>query len=235
MTPDDEEDEDKGFLQRRWPMLVAVVLVAGIVGWFVFGKKSAPKRRAPEISMVSLVPPPPPPPTPPPTPPPVEEPPPEQPEETIEQPDFQPEEKPVDEPPPDAPADEPPLGTDIVGDGADNGFGLAAGGGGGRIGGTGAGGGGSKFGWYAGKVQTCVVQALRTHPKTRSASMTVTLRIWADPVSGRITRAALSGSSGDPAVDRILCDEILTGLQLPEPPPADMPMPINLRISARRP
>jgi hypothetical protein len=35
-------------------------------------------------------------------------------------------------------------------------------------------------------------------------------------------------------VDTAIENEVLNGLVLNEPPPDDMPMPINLRISARK-
>ena len=98
----------------------------------------------------------------------------------------------------------------------------------------GSGGGGTKFGWYAGKVQSSVASALRNHRRTRSAKLSIKVRIWADS-SGRVTRASLEGTSGDPATDSAITNEILTGLQLPEAPPQDMPMPIVMRISAKRP
>ena len=41
--------------------------------------------------------------------------------------------------------------------------------------------------------------------------------------------------SGNTAVDQAIENQVLDGLQLPEAPPADMPMPITLRISARKP
>lgn len=129
------------------------------------------------------------------------------------------------------------MGSNITGDGPPDSFGLVGRGGGGLIGGTGTGsrqGGGSKYGWYAGKVQSHIAGTLRQHRKTRASSMNIKVRIWADS-SGRISRAALAGSTGDPDLDRALTDEILTGLVLPEPPPEDMPMPIVMRISARRP
>ena len=62
--------------------------------------------------------------------------------------------------------------------------------------------------------------------------MTVTAKIWADE-TGRITRASVSGGSGDPAINAALQNEVLTGLQLQSPPPAGMKMPINLRLTAR--
>jgi hypothetical protein len=52
--------------------------------------------------------------------------------------------------------------------------------------------------------------------------------------TARITRLRLSISTGDRAVDTAIENEVLNGLVLNEPPPDDMPMPINLRISARK-
>ena len=100
--------------------------------------------------------------------------------------------------------------------------------------GNGAGSGRSKYGWYAGQVQTVVTQALQRHKKTRAAALSLKVRIWVD-TSGCVTRVALSGSSGDPAVDRALQNEILNGLQLQQAPPEGMPMPIVMRIAAKRP
>jgi TonB family protein len=126
------------------------------------------------------------------------------------------------------------MGTNIEGPGND-GFGLAKGGGGGLIGGTGGGGKkGSKYGAYGAQVQSSVVQALRSHKKTKSAAMNVTARIWLD-ASGRVTRATLSGSSGDPGTDAAIREEILTGLKFQAPPPDGMPMPIVMRLKATRP
>ncbi len=64
--------------------------------------------------------------------------------------------------------------------------------------------------------------------------MNVTARIWLD-ATGRITRATLAGSTGDPATDTAIRQEILTGLQLQAPPPDGMPMPIVMRLKATRP
>jgi len=233
----EEEDleEEPGFFQRfRVPVVLGVVLLLGAGMFLLFGKKAEPKRKA-SVSMVSLMPvlPPPPPPTPQPTPPPQEQPTPE-----TKQPEFQAEEKPenaqMDEPKSETPEEVSPLGSNIQGDGAD-GFGLR-GSGNGIVGGkgNGKGAGGTKWGWYAGQVQSRVVEALGKHRRTRSSTLSVKVRIWADS-TGRITRATLDGTSGDPAVDKSIQSEILTGLQLQEPPPEDMPMPIVMRITAKRP
>jgi outer membrane biosynthesis protein TonB len=129
------------------------------------------------------------------------------------------------------PKDEPPLGTGIKGDGPDS-YGLSDKAGNGRIGGNS--GNGSKWGWYASQVQSRIQEAMQRNRKTRSASLSVSVRVWPDS-TGRIARAQLAGSTGDSGLDAAIRDEILTGLQLQEPPPAGMPAPITLRLAARRP
>jgi outer membrane biosynthesis protein TonB len=139
------------------------------------------------------------------------------------------EEKPQEKPDP-APA----ISTSLKGNGPDT-FGLAHSGGGTTIGGSGSARSGSRWGWYAGGVQAKIKDALQGNRRTRAAKFTgLQVRIWSD-ANGRINRAELKGSTGDPAVDNAIRNDVLTGLQLQEPPPADMPMPITLRISAQRP
>ena len=106
----------------------------------------------------------------------------------------------------------------------------------GMIGGTGngPGGGGSRWGWYAGQVQNRIADALRKNAHTSSATMNIQVKVWPDS-TGRIGRAQLVGSTGDRVMDDAIKNEVLTGLQLQEPPPADMPVPITLRLNARRP
>jgi len=217
-----------------WIAVGAAALVAvGAGAFFLLGGESKPKKKTSTIvNVMPVLPPPPPPPTPPPTPPPAPpdpvEPPPDAPEFVEETtPDSPP------EPEPEAPA---PMGSNIQGDGPPDGFGLVGKGGGGMIGGRGTGGGGnaSRFGWYAGRVQNTVSTAVRSHRATRSSTLSIKARIWVD-ASGRVTRASLEGSSGDPEVDQALQREILNGLQLPDPPPEGMPMPIVMRINAARP
>ncbi len=48
------------------------------------------------------------------------------------------------------------------------------------------------------------------------------------------TRATLAGTTSDPVLDQTIRDEVLNGLQLPQPPPSDMPMPIIMRIAESR-
>jgi hypothetical protein len=147
------------------------------------------------------------------------------------------EQTPVDriEDPMETPVEAPDdaLGTNIAGNGPD--MGLRAGGGNGgsrkqsgftrRVG---------KWDRFAVTVQNTIAETLRRNAGVRSAAFSLKVRVWAD-ANGRITRAQLMGSSGTSTVDQAIKDQVLVGLQLPEPPPADMPMPINMRISARNP
>ena len=220
---DDEPVEaPQGFLRRyRVGISVIGLLLVGAVVVAKLASNGGGASRHDSITIVSLPPPPPPPPqfTPPP-------PPPQQEEQKMEQPMIKEDQPKVAEPP----KDEPPLGTNIKGDGHDS-FGLGSGPGNGRIGPAGN---GSKWGWYASQVSSRIQAALQQNRKTRSASMSVNVRVWPDS-TGRITRAQLAGSTGDAALDNALRDEVLTGLQLQEPPPAGMPAPIVLRVAAHRP
>jgi TonB family protein len=224
----DDPFGDEPLEKARWrrylvPGLVIIGLLAG--GAVLISKVSSggtEMSRRDAITMVSLPPPPSPPPPPPPT---ANTPPPTEAQQRIEQPMIK-EEQAKAEPP----KDEPPLGTGIKGSGPDS-YGLGGQAGNGRIGGTA--GNGSQWGWYANQVQGQVVQAMQRNRKTHSAKLNVTVKVWPDR-SGRVARAQMGGSTGDPALDSAIRDEILNGLQL-QPPPPGMPMPITLRLAARRP
>jgi len=216
----DEEEDKRSFFQRyRFALVgIAIAWVLVILAIRMIARSAGPPPKQTSLVLISLPPPPPPPP--------VQTAPPE----TVrDEQTFQPEEKPEEEPP--KPPDQPPIGTNIKGDGSSNGFNL------GNSQGNGFGGQGAKstrFGWYAGQVQSRIAEALRDNRKTRAAELSVQARIWPD-ADGRITRVQLKGSTGDPTLDAALRDEVLTGLQLREPPPPGMPLPIVLRLSARRP
>ncbi|MCX6849438.1 MAG: TonB C-terminal domain-containing protein [Verrucomicrobia bacterium] len=131
------------------------------------------------------------------------------------------------DPAPDKPSDEL-LGTAIGGgDGS-----LGNSNGGSRMIGGNNDGGGSKWGWYAGQVQNRVADALRSNPVTKRAGFSNMVKIWSDS-TGRITRVKLADSTGDGKVDAAIENEVFNGLVLNEPPPEGMPMPINLRLTAR--
>ena len=218
---DEPEPPPQSFLKRyRIAFIVTGVVLAGIIGVARLASSAGSSSRRDSITLVSLPPPPPPPVMTPPPPPPQEE------EQKMEQPMIK-EDKPEEAPP----KDEPPLGTGIKGDGGNDSFGLGSGSGTGRIGGNND---GSKWGWYASQVQSSVADAMRRNRKTRSADLNVKVRIWPDS-SGRVNRAQLASSTGDPSLDSAIQNEVLNGLQLQQPPPAGMPAPIVLRLNAHRP
>lgn len=144
----------------------------------------------------------------------------------------------VEEPPPDeAPSSEPApdVGTDLTGPGGPDGFNIGRSKGGTGRGGAGLGGAPrSRWGYYAGQVQKTIADALRQNPKLRRAALSAQVRVWADS-NGRITRVTLAKSTGNRELDDVLTSEALRGLQLAEAPPQGMPMPINLKLTARRP
>ena len=217
---DEPEEQPTNFFKRfRIAIIVTAVVIGAIVAVAKLASSGGSSKRD-NITLVSLAPPPPPPVMTPPPPPPQQE------EQKMEQPMIK-EEAPKEAPP----KDEPPLGTGIKGDGSGDSFGLGSGNGTGRIGGEGE---GSKWGWYASQVQSRIQQALQQNRKTRTANMSIKVRVWPDQ-TGRISRAQLAGSTGDPLLDSALRDEVLNGLQLNQPPPADMPSPITLRLTAHRP
>ena len=53
-------------------------------------------------------------------------------------------------------------------------------------------------------------------------------------MTGRVTRAVIEKTTGDSKLDEAV-RATLTNLQLQEPPPAGMPMPIVLHLKAIRP
>ena len=229
----DDSAEERNFFQKYGFALGMVVLVLAAVGVFagrsLFPTGKPMQRKGPDVLAIRL------PPMPTPPPPPQQPPPLQQKLETkmIEQaPVDDKEEKPDDKPPDAAPA----LVTNLVGQGPDS-FGLGRGGpGSGMLGGSGRRGSGTRWGWYAAKVQSRIGDALRKGSRTKNASISnLVVRVWPDATTGRIVRAKLAESTGDRALDGVIADEVLTGLQLDEPPPAGMPAPIVMRINARRP
>lgn len=209
---------------------LAVVGVVGVGAWLFFGGDAQPVRKVPEVMMVKLQPLPPPPP-----PPPKEIPQPKMVEQTPVRINEPKPEKPIDQPKAQPKADAPPpgpLALDAKGEGPGDAFNL-----GGREGGNGllgGGGGGSRWGWYAAIVQTRIEAALRANPKTRNAQARNEIRLWLDD-RGRIERASLVTSTGDAEIDRAIERDVLPGLAFDQTPPKDMPMPVVVRLTARRP
>ena len=213
----------------RWrtPALAAGIGVLLAGGCFLFysvvikGADSGQKRQQGPVYKAVIIPPQQPQPPPPPK---LE--PSQQKEQMIQETDQTSETKPDD-----SPADNSDLTTNLTGPGGPD-FGLKKGTGGTHIGsGSKA---GSRFGWYAGQLRKTIADAVQQNAKARLGAGIVTLRIWAD-TAGRVTKARIMQSSGSQSLDETLCHEVLEGLVLREPPPSDMPQPINLKINLTRP
>jgi hypothetical protein len=229
-----EKRRGPGWLRRNALVIVITTVIGGVVVALVAGGSGKPRHTKPPVMQmvaIALPPPPPPPPPPPrrePEPAPME---PDQmmiPQETITEADTQPDESP-------APADAS-LGTGIKGDGPADGFGLGTTGSGNFFGGgtgrTGTGG-GSRWGRYAGQVQSGIQTALSSNPLTRTLTFNSRVRVWLD-ANGRVVRVELPRTAATPdVIEKVRA--ALVGVQLLESAPDGMPMPIVTRIGAQRP
>ena len=228
MTNFEYENEERSFFQRfgLWIGIAGVVVVIG--GVLVAGPmltNTAPKRPAASMVVPVLTPPPA---TPPPPPPPQQKI-----EEKAEEVNQVDDTAQKDDAPP-APVDAS-VSTGIKGSGADS-FNLSnrskknflEGGDGQPKRKHG------KYDWYFAQVQRTLRETLLGDRRTRSADFVVEVRIWPDK-NGRVEKAKIVGTTGSKSVDAALASEILPGLQLQEPPPAGMKLPITLRFTARHP
>jgi outer membrane biosynthesis protein TonB len=219
--------EPRRFVRYASVLAIVLILFGGALYLFLSGDNTPPARQVRDLTVVKIITPPPPPPPPPPMP--------EQ--KMIEQPkmvepELKPPEKIDNQPPKDAKDDQPPgpLSLDAKAEGPGDLFQLGGHPGGSPFGG----GGGTRWGWYASIVQSQVESALRNSDKTRNAVLSVQIRLWADD-SGRVIRVQITPSTGDAALDEAVRNEVLGGLVLRQPPPKDMPMPMVLSVSERRP
>lgn len=206
--------------KRKFQVAGAIVGIATIVGGLGYLISTLPKDDGPPKKVIQEVriirPPPPPPDQPPPPPPPPEE------KVDLPEPEQAPDPTPSDEPPPAQ-----DLGLDAAGEGAGDGFGLV-----GRPGGRDiTASGGSVFAWYAGQVKNDILQQLNDQQGVRSASYTITVRLWVRG-DGSVERFALANSTGVVERDRTI-EKALSQIRKVQAPPASMPQPITLRIVAR--
>jgi outer membrane biosynthesis protein TonB len=93
------------------------------------------------------------------------------------------------------------------------------------------GGAGNRFGWYYTRVASELEAAFRKNKSFTTASTRVELRLWAS-ADGRVSKIEPVHSTGNPDIDEAI--RAMAGMQLSQPPPADAPMPMILRVTARR-
>jgi TonB family protein len=247
-SPGIEEDVEEGEQPRLSRAAVAVgavllVLVGAGVAWATSTQKAPPPpRKVMQFTMVRVNPPAP---EKAPTPPPPVDQPKAQDEPQPNRVEF----KPIDlvNPETPRPSEAPsggPLALAAEGEGPGDAFnlvgnpggkGLLSGGGLGDGTGTGLGGDDDpnrRFGWYYGRIAAEVEEVFRRQKALKVASARVELRIWAD-ATGRIEKVQLIRSTGQPELDQAI--QSVVGLSLRDPPPADIPMPMIARFTARRP
>jgi periplasmic protein TonB len=205
---------DRQSLARVSVRLPIIAVIAAIV-WYVHDTVLAPQPQprlvTQQVRLLDT------------KPPPLEEPA-EVPEETFEAPL-----------PESAPGDR--LALDADGEGAGDGFGLAA-----KPGGMdittfgdefahGTGEGEREWQRYGGLIERHLSDLLRADSRLRAHAFTITVTVRVSG-PGQLTRVRLVGSSGDPEVDRALRDLLQTAPALSQPPPPGMPQPVRLRISS---
>jgi len=214
---------------RRWGKPVAigggVVLVCALVGVVVnaFLGKSAPTKKN-VVHQIQLVKPPPPPPPKPP-----EQKPPELRKEEVKitTPETPPEAKSAEAPPGKE------LGVDADGTAGSDGFGLAGRKGGRDITtGTGTGGGRSQYALYTSLMKRHFEEASAKNKRLQGRNYQAQVKVWLAK-DGSVQRFELVQSSGNPEVDAALKTVLTEMPALREPPPADMPQPVRMRVSSR--
>jgi protein TonB len=182
---------------------------------FLHSTPAPPKQLIQQVQLIR--PPPPPPDLPPPPPPP--------PEEKVSVPD------PQDKPDP-TPSNEPPpseqLGLDAEGSAGGDEFGLAAHKGGRDL----LASGGSAYAWYAGLLKSEVIDQLSSEKRAHNGEYSVVVRVWVRS-DGSVDRVRIAQSSGNRERDQAIEQALSRITRLSQPPPADMPEPISLRIVSR--
>ncbi len=215
-----------------WLAYTAVVLVFLSFGiWMLKALLFSEVKPGRKMTMITLVKPPPPPP------PPEEKPPPPEIEEEEELIEPEPE---VQESLDDS-SDEPPpgenLGVDAEGGAGGDSFGLVGKKGGRSLIGGGLGGAAllQKYAWYTRILQEQIRDEMRRLLEEAGGmpdgSHKAKVRIVLDE-TGRVIDFRILDSSGIERVDQALL-EALPGIELSEPPPPDMPLTMDLRVSAK--
>ncbi len=203
-------------------LAVAVALILN----FLAAEDGQRRRRA--IQTVTLVKPPPPEIKPKPPEPEVKK------EEIIEP---KPEEKPKETPQEtkEAPPPGDRLGLDAEGGAGSDAFGLVANKGGGALIGSGGGGLLQRFGWYTSLIQNDLRKLLQDHFERNggvpAGNCKVSVQIRLDD-QGRIVGHRVIDPCGDGRLDEAV-EQVLQSARISEPPPADMPRTVKIRISAR--
>ena len=226
----DEVNQTASAARNPWPMrmwittaVCAFLALIAFAAFALMNEKQPIKRQIVQISLLK-----PPPPAPPP-PPPEQKLPEPQVKEEVELPE--PEAKPAEA---EAPPPGEQLGLDANGSGESDGFGLAAKKNGNDITTIGGGGNGNRahFALFTGLVQRRLQEQFLKNDKLRRSDYRAVVSVWFTP-EGTVDRYELIGSSGNPEVDQNIKISLQDMPALKQPPPADLPQPVRLRVTSR--
>jgi len=210
--------------QESWPSRLrglaipgAILLVIGCAVLYFLHDTAGIRREAPPLpTLIATLPPPPPPP------PPKQQP---EPEKKVEE-----QQKPIEQPKMtnSAPKAITEAGPAQAGSDA---FGIQAGSGDGNVGSGGEGGFGEAN--YARYLGSTLQQKIQSDDRVNHLVFSADMEVWVDP-SGRVTRAAILKTSGDPRIDQDLVAVLQDMPALDEPPPSTLPFPQRVRVEGRR-
>lgn len=214
---------------RLWTtrILIALLVLAVLAGIGYGIKKlfsgGAPQKK--QITTVKLLPDTPPPPPPPPP----KEPPKETPKEQHKEAPKEPEPKPVEAPPAEnlkmegAAGDGPsPFQAGTVNNEYKGGA-VAT------IGSDG----GVKFRWYAGLVKSQIERAIERDKKLTQGQYKIVVSVWLKP-NGQFERLSVEQSDSTPEIEQGIREALNDLPAMQESPPENMPMPIRMRITAKK-
>src|SRR5215469_12947214 len=213
MSTSQFDEEFEGWSSRLKGLSVPagiLLVIAGAVLYFLHDTAGIKREAPPLPTLIASVPPPPPPP------PPKQQPEPEK--KVVEQ------QKPVEQP---KQADNAPKPVTINGpaQAGNDAFNVGAGSGGGDVG-SGSGIGDASYTRYLG---SALQQSIQNDDRVNHLVFTADMAVWVD-ASGRVTRASVLRTSGDPKIDEYLVAALQGMPELDEPPPATLQFPQRVRI-----
>jgi protein TonB len=93
--------------------------------------------------------------------------------------------------------------------------------------------GGSKFTWYAGVIKSEIQRALERNPLLKNGQYKAVVSVWLKP-TGEIERISLQESDAGSEVDQAIKLALESLQSIKQVPPAGMPQPVKLRITAKK-
>ncbi len=203
-------------------LVLAVIYVIGLGIQKLFSGGAPHKKQMTTVKLIPDTPPPPPPPPP-------KEPPKEQPKEQPKEMPKAPEPKPAEAPPAETLKMEGPAGDgpSAIQAGTVTNENLA-----GKLATIGSDG-GAKYQWYAGQIKNQIEKAIEANKKLTQGQYKLVVSVWLKP-NGEFERLSLDQSDAQPEVEQSLRETLNNLSAMREKPPENMPMPIRLRISAKK-